>query len=251
MKLNESQLRNLQFATEKLCIEQNKDTRRLGLWQVVRTPLFYFNEEKQTSELTGVECYRDVSQLAIISAICLLGERSLVTIDLTGMGMSPAERLLFLGYSNFILDLNDGTSIALENGHQTEGGWPTRRHFICNCRVPHLFLTLDDAFLGLRAGPNPPLEPPVSGLVPGCRISAAQIHFEIEGANHVLVAAELVRYARALLTVASSAVSQAIETWNLPGTSGFDVEDEDLAALFEHAQNHPFKHGNVLFHCEA
>ena len=63
--------------------------------------------------------------------------------------------------------------------------------------------------------------------------------------------AELVRYARALMTLASSAVSQAIALWEIPGTTGFDVEDDDLAALFEHAQNHPFKHGNVLFHCEA
>jgi len=251
MRLNESQLRNLQFATERLSLEQEKAHHRFGLWQVVRTPLFFFNEEERTQELTGVECWRDVSQLGIITALCLLGDRSLVTIDLAGMGMSPAERMLWLAFSNSMLNLDDRHTAELENGDQAEGPWPTRRYFVCNCRVPHLFLNLDDAFLGLRAGPMPPFQPPVTGLIPPCRVAAAQIHFEIEGSNHVLVTAELVRYARAYMTLASSAVSHALHAWKIPGTSGFDVEDEDLEALFEHAKNTPFRHGHVLFHCEA
>ena len=254
MKLNNSQLRNLQFATERLCIEQGKTNTYLGLWQVVRGPLFYYNPEVKQEELTGVDCLRDVSQLGVITALCLMGECSLVTIDLEGLGMTPGQRLLFLGFCNFILNLDEGPVVELENGDQAEGPCPTRRHFVCNCRVPHLFLNLDAPFIAEDRCLTASESLLVQGLgveCPPCRISSAQIHFQIDGPNHVLVTAELVRYARALMTLASSAAYRAIALWNVPGTAGFTVDDEDLEALFDHAKEHPFHHGSVLFHCEA
>jgi len=257
MKLNQNQLRNLQVATERLAME-NVNAR--ALWQQVTSPLFYFNPELDQEEVTGVECYRDVSRLGIISAICLLGDRSLVTIDLEGLGMTPPERMLFFGFCNFILDLGETLSFrqlgldAPENlrdmGMEPEPICPTRRHFVCNCRVPHLFLAMDEAFQGKQMAVDPG-NPSESDLNHRCRVASAQIYFEIEGPNHVLVAAELVRYARALMTLASSAVCRAVGAWGVPGTAGFDVDDEDLERLWGFAEDHPFQYGKVQFHCEG
>jgi len=168
--------------------------------------------------------------------------------------------MLFFGFCNFILDLKETISFGelglqcaehlRHMGVRPDPECPTRRHFVCNCRVPHLFLTLDEAFKGKQFDPGPG-NPNESDLFHRCRVSSARIHFQIEGLNHVLVTAELVRYARALMTLASSAVSQAIALWKIPGTTGFDVEDEDLLRLFEHAEETPFQYGSVLFHCEG